>query len=271
MSESAVLEAFPRRPIALTSAREQAQRRRLGLIGVIILTLAAAYFGYRDWQRASLRDDLRARGVEAEVLEAEGSCLSRRQISGDRPMGCTYTIRYRLRPDHGGDVRTAEARLSERFLVFAPPALYDPLDPGRVMFKSEAERDPDHVSGAIMWAFLILVPVAGWLFWLATGRRALAAAARSPSPVVVAIDRFEPNSASGRLDVWFHRPEGGSPILNRFRPGAGPLIVSMPSDVGVGALALLAPRGRPILLDAGLSELNLTEEERAAIQRAARS
>ncbi len=270
---SSVIQAFPRRPIAPALTKEQANRRRLWLLAVIAIFLVAAYFGFRDWQRAALRDDLRARGVEAEVLEAEGSCLSRRQISGDQNLGCTYTIQYRLRPEHGGEVRSAEARLSERFLVFAPPALYDPADPSRVMFKPEVERAPDHVSGTITWAVLILVPAAALLLWLATGRRALAAAARDPKPTVVAIDRAVRRTPSNQLEIWFERPEGGAPILNVFREGNGPLLVPPPADAPADrdyALALLTPKGRPILLDDRLAMVALSDEERAAVLQAAR-
>jgi hypothetical protein len=55
-------------------------------------------------------------------------------------------------------------------------------------------------------------------------------------------------------------------------PGEEPLLVRPPADAPDGQqwlLALRSPKGRPYALDAGLRDLDLSEEERAAIRYAA--
>lgn len=271
MSDVPVIQAFPKRPIALKVVPGDAWRRRLMLIGALLLFLPLVWYGNSTLQRWSLRADLRERGVKAEVLNAEGSCLSRRTISGDTPRGCDYDIRYAVRPEHGGGEREASVYLpGAPPLVFAPSVLYDPQDPDRVMTERAVQQDDRIVDIAIPTVLLTLMPLLALLVWFATGNGALKAAAAAPRPAIVAIDRAvrRPN----RLDIWFRKPDGKGQGLRSFKKG-GPLLAAPPAGAPPDkqwALALLSLNGHPILLDEGLTELELTEAERAAIYLAAR-
>ena len=76
---ASVLDLFPRRPIRLARDRQRTTRRLLLLAVTVVLALPAFYWGLQSWQSASLRADLRERGVyAAETLDAEGDCTSRR-------------------------------------------------------------------------------------------------------------------------------------------------------------------------------------------------
>ena len=271
MTASPIVDAFPRRPLSLTKSPEHTRRRLLWLLGVVALAILPLYGIVSDLRMRSLRNDLLERGVEGEVLSADGSCLSRRQITGDEPRGCNFEITYRLRKEEGGDVRTAEVWLSGSAPgVFAPPALYDPQDPSRVMLKPEVEREPE-LDTRVGSSLLMLIPALALLAWFATGRGALAKAARDPRPVVVPIERTVWNGQARRTEVWFERPGGGNPLRNDFRENDGPLL-ARPPDAADGrqyALGLLTPKGVPVLLDKELKMIDLSEEERAAVLRAA--
>lgn len=271
MSDVPVIQAFPRRAIAVNAVPGEARRRLLMLIGALLLFLPIAWFTYSTVERVSLRADLRARGVSAEVLNAQGNCLSQRTISGDSPRGCNLDIRYAVRPEHGGGEREASVYLpGEAPLVFAPAVLYDPQDPGRVMTERDVQRDESIVNIAIPGVFLTLLPLLALLLWFATGKRAFRQAAAEPRPAVVPIERAV--RRPDRLDVWFRRPDGKGQGLRSFRKGE-PLLVAPPAGSPPDqqwALALLTRSGHPILIERELAELALTEEERAAIYRAAR-
>ena len=226
---------------------------------------AGLYFGWSMWQDQQTRQFLRTSGVEAEVLNSEGTCYSRRQISGDNPRGCNLDIDYQLRPEEGGGVRHARVWLDGRQPIFAPPALYDPADPGRVMLKPEAERD-------LRWTELVgvpvvlLVPIVGLFFWLFGHKGGLVDALKDPMPVTVPVDRFV--RGPKMLQVWFRKPEGGKELLQVFGEGKQPLLLHPPAGAtsdNPWALALLSPKGRPILLDSDLATIDLTDAERAAI------
>src|ERR1044071_10087468 len=138
-----------------------------------------------------LRADLKARGVRAaETMDAEGSCTSRRSRAGgsSSPIGCSLNVTYRLRPEEGGEVRTAPVHLEGSAPIFTPTAIYDPNDPGRVMLEPEMER-------AMTWSellgpvFLLLLPAMTLLAFFATSRRGLALAVRNPDPIAVPVEK----------------------------------------------------------------------------------
>lgn len=272
MSDAPVVRAFPRRPIVLAADPAAARRRMLLLVGALLLFLPLIWFGSSTLQERALRADLRARGVEAEVLTAEGSCLSRRGITGDTPSGCNLDIRYRVQDAHGGGEREAEVYLPGAApLVFAPPALYDPEDPERVMTRADVERGQPFMNVAVPIVLFTLLPLLALLAWAASGRGALKQAAADPRPAIVPIVRAARHAQTNRLDIWFQRPDGGEG-LRSYKSG-GPLLVAPPPEATPGqqwVLALLTAKGWPILLDQELAELDLTDAERAAIWQAAR-
>ncbi|RJF88147.1 hypothetical protein D3874_14910 [Oleomonas cavernae] len=271
MSDVPVVQAFPKRPIAIKVVAADVRRRRLMLVGALLLFLPLVWYGNSTLQRWSLRADLRERGVTAEVLNAEGSCLSRRGVSGDTPRGCDYDIRYAVRPEHGGGEREASVYLpGAPPLVFAPSVLYDPQDPSRVMTERAVQQDDRIVDIAIPTALLTLMPLLALLVWFATGKGALVKAAAAPRPAIVAIERAV--RRQNRLEIWFRKPDGKGQGMRSF-PKGGPLLVAPPPGAAPDkqwALALLNLSGYPILLDEELAELELTEAERGAIYRAAR-
>ena len=70
------------------------------------------------------------------------------------------------------------------------------------------------------------------------------------------------------LQVFFHKPDGGKELVQIFAKDKEPLLFHPPAGAASDnpwALALISPRGRPILLDRDLATLDLTEAERAAI------
>ena len=147
---AAVIDAFPRRPIALADTAKNAPSRWLWLIGAILLLLPVAYVAYTAWQRTSLRADLVARGVDANMLGAEGTCTSRRTISGPEPRGCTYAITYQLREEEGGGTREGSIYVPGAGpRVFAPPARYDPQNPDRIMSVADIERGEPIMNVAV--------------------------------------------------------------------------------------------------------------------------
>jgi len=268
---ASIIDVFPRRPIALAKDSKRWRDRMLLLVAVLITALPSLYWGHISWQRAALQQDLRARGVQAdEVIEAEGDCYSRRnRYSGaERPIDCWLTLTYRLRPEEGGRVITAPAHLDGRMPIFTPPAFYDPQAPERVMLKPEMDRDLgwDETFGPY---FLLVIPAILLGLFFATARRGLAAAARAPHPLAVAIEYV--GRAPNKYWVRFRAPAAAKSHVDTFR-GATPLMIAPPPGSPPGeewALALLSPNGRPYLLDARLAWLDLSEEERAAVLAAA--
>lgn len=261
----AVIDAFPRRPITLADTAKNATSRRLWLIGAILLLLPVAYVGYSAWQRTSLRADLVARGVDADVMRAEGSCLSRRSVSGSEPRGCTYSITYQLREEEGGGTREGSIYVPGAGpRVFAPPARYDPQNPDRIMSVADIERGEPIMNVAVPIVLFGLFSGLCFLVWHAMGNKALTAAAATPQPVLVPIRRAAVRDKTNVLEVWFGRPDGSEG--KQGFAGSRPLTVGSAPD---HALALLGPGNRPILLRHDLAELRLTEAERAAILQAA--
>jgi hypothetical protein len=274
MSVSPVLDVFPRRPIALVTTPARRRGRAIGLIVCLLLFAPAIYWGVQSWSSARLRADLREHGVmAAETIDADGSCTARRsRLSGsETPISCDYTLTYRLRPEEGGAVRQAPVHLDGASPIFTPNAYYDPADPSRVMLKPEMDRDMTW-SELLGPVFLLLLPLAALLWWWGTGRRGLAAAAALPEPLIAPVEKAIRQMPANRLTVHF-RPEGAPrPFGTTFGPGEEPLLVRPPAGAPEGqqwVLALRSPKGRPYALDAGLRELELTEEERTAIRNAA--
>jgi len=264
VAHAQLIEAFPRRPIALVKPAGRARTLRNALIIILLLFLPGLYWGWSLWQDQQLREFLRTRGVEAEVVDAQGSCWSRRQISGDAPRGCNLDIQYRLRPEHGGQVREADVWLDGRQPIFTPPALYDPADPSRVMLRPEAERDL-RWSEWIGVPIALAIPFAGLLLWLFGRKHQLEGAVGDPKPLTVPVEKMV--RRGDLLETWFRRPDGKE-MLQVFPQGKMPYLLNPPPDAGSDrpwALALLSPRGRPILLDSELGELELSAEERAAL------
>jgi hypothetical protein len=270
MNAHPIVHAFPDRAIALAPDPAATKRRRLQLAGVLLLFVPLIWFGYSTLHTRALRADLRTRGVPAEVLSAEGSCLSRRGITGDSPRGCNLDIRYRTRD--GGAERTASVYLPGAApLVFAPPVLYDPEDPGRVMTKADVERGDPFMNLAVPLAAFTLIPLVALLVWFATGDGQLKRAAAAPRPTIVPVLRAT-RDKQGRLAIVFPRPGGGPDGRALFATGE-PLLVTPPAGAPAGsqwAAALLTAKDWPILLDQDLARLDLTPDERDAILRAAR-
>lgn len=266
MSHAAIIDAFPRREIALAPDPQAAKSRRLWLAGLTLLLLPGLWWGWSLWQTGELRQALRANGVETTVLNAEGDCFSRRQISGDEPRGCNFEIEYEVRPEHGGGTRRADVRLDGARPLFTPPALYDPADPGRVMLKPEAERDARWTEW-IGVPLLLALPLGGLVLMILARKDPLAAALADPRPATVPIDRFVRQGQA--LQVWYRRAPGeAKEWLQVFSHGSEPFLLHSPAesaDDRPWALALLHPRGRPILLDRALIRLDLSNEERARL------
>lgn len=272
MNDHPVLHAFPGRPIALVRDPAKTRRRAMLLVGAMLLFVPLIWFGASTLHTRALRADLRARGLPAEVLNAQGDCYSRRNVTGDTPRGCNFDIRYRTRD--GGPERTAKVYLPGAApLVFAPAVLYDPQDPSRVMTRADVDRGDPFMNLAVPIVLFTLMPLVALLVWLATGDAALRRAASAPRPGIVPILRVTRDARTNRLRVFFPRPGGGPDGAATFATG-GPLLVTPPPAEGEGrqwALALLTDKGWPVLLDETLSRLDLTPDERGAILRAARS
>jgi len=271
MNDHPVLHAFPRRPIALVRDPARARRRLVLLIGALLLFVPLIWFAASTLHSRALRADLRARGVPAEVIDAQGNCYSRRSISGNTPRGCNLDIRYRTRADDAE--RSAKVYLPGAApLVFAPPVLYDPQDPARVMTKADVDRGDPFMNLAVPFVLFTLLPLVALLVWFATGDGKLRKAAAAPRPGIVPILRATRDPRTNRLQLFFPRPGGGPDGAATFASG-GPLLVTPPAGGAEGrqwALALLAEKDWPLLLDEGLSRLDLTPEERESILRAAR-
>lgn len=274
MSAYPVLNAFPRRPIALVTTPGRRRARIIGLILCLLLFGPSLYWGYKAWSGQALRLDLRDHGVlAAETMDADGSCTSRRsRLSGtETPLSCDYTLTYRLRPEEGGEVRQAPVHLDGASPIFTPSAYYDPADPGRVMLKPEMDRDMtwSELLGPI---FLLLLPLACLAWWWGTARRGLAAAAANPNPLIAPVEKAVRQMPANRL-ILHVRPAGDTRAwITALGPGEEPLLVRPPPGAAEGEqwlLALRSPKGKAYALDAGMKDLDLTEQERAAIRNAA--
>jgi hypothetical protein len=270
---ASVLEVFPRRPIALARDPRRRSMRLLLLAATLVLALPALYWGDQSWQSASLRADLRARGVRAaETLNAEGDCTARRsRLSGtERPIDCWFDLTYRLRPEEGGALRKAQVHLEGGAPIFTPSAIYDPQDPGRVMLEPELERDMSW-SELLGPFFLLLLPAATFIAFFATARRGLAKAARHPDPLIVPVEKVI--RQPGRLYLHTRAPGAPKPAVDSFPVPLVPLQV--PAPYGAPSeqqwvLALKAPGGRHYVLDGALAWLDLTDDERGRVLNAAR-
>ena len=274
MSTSPVLDVFPRRPIALVTTPARRRNRIIGLVLCLLLFGPSLYWGYQAWSSQALRADLREHGVmAAETMDAEGSCTSRRsRLSGNEtPVSCDYIVTYRLRPEEGGRVRQAPVHLDGASPIFTPTAYYDPADPGRVMLKPEIDRDMTW-SELLGPFFLLLLPLVALLWWWATGRGGLAKAAARPNPLIAPVERAVRQLPANRLNVHFRPPGDARAGYKSFGPGEEPLLVRPPAGAAQDEqwlLALRSPTGRAYALDAEMKDLDLTDEERAAIRSAA--
>jgi hypothetical protein len=271
MSASPVLHAFPRRPIGLVTTPQRRRGRIAGLIFCLLLFGPSLYWGIVRWNEASLRADLRERGVmAADTATSEGSCTSRRgRLTGeDTPRGCSFTITYSLRAEEGGGERQADVYLHGRPPILTPSAWYDPQDPSRVMLRPEIDRDP---GWSQRWApfLLLLLPLIGLLWWWFSGRQGLAKAAANPDPVIAPIEQVPPGN---RLTIHFRPPGAPRASVKVYGPGEQPFLVRPPADAPADqqwVLTLRSPKGRYHALDAGLKDLDLSEQERAALHEAA--
>ena len=269
MAGSPVLDAFPKRPLVPVTAPGHSRKRLVGLLIVLLLVLPSAFLFFKVAREDALRSDLRARGAQTSVLSSEGRCTSRRQISGDEPLGCNLTITYRAR-EEGDQLLTADVWLDgDSPRIFTPDAVYDPVDPSRVMLKPEVdrEREPDEFVLALI---LLALPAFGLLVWFAGGKGRLAKAASNPQPQLVQIDRAV---AQQRWVEYWVRPGGlGEPVRSVMPASQRPFLVAPPEEESgdrLWALALLDSRGKPFLLDENLSLLDFTTQERQALRTAA--
>jgi hypothetical protein len=269
---SAIVDAFPRRPLRLAKNPKRTRNRALLLVTALLLTLPSLYWGNIAWQSGQLRRDLRANGVQAvNVSDSRGDCASRRnRLSGtSNPISCEVTLSYELRPEEGGGTRTATLHLDGRMPIFTPSVYYDPADPGRAMLKPEMERAMqwDELLGPIL---LLIIPGIVFLIWLFGGRRGLKQAAANPEPIIVPIEKVIRAPAK----MYIHSRPPGAPraFVDTFPAPTQPLLVR-PPEGSPGeqqwALALLHPKGRSYLLDSELAWLDLTDQERAAVLAAA--
>lgn len=274
MSAAPVLLAFPRRPIGLVTTPARRRARIIGLVFCLLLFGPSLYWGVVRWNEASLRADLRERGVmAASTGDADGSCTSRRsRLSGtETPQGCDFTVSYTLRPEEGGGERMAQVHLDGRSPIFTPSVYYDPQDPSRAMLKPEMDRDPGFSQVTAPY-WLLLLPLACLLWWWAASRRGLAAAAASPNPVIAPIEKGVRQMPANRLILHFRPPGDPRTWITALGPGEEPLLVRPPAGAAEGEqwlLALRSPKGKAYALDAGMKDLDLSEEERAAIRNAA--
>ncbi|HYD11804.1 MAG TPA: hypothetical protein VEC11_03050 [Allosphingosinicella sp.] len=274
MSASPVLAAFPRRPIALVTTPKHRRGRLIGLAFCLLLFGPSLYWGVVRWNEASLRADLRERGVMAAATgDAEGSCTSyRRRLSGtETPKGCSFTVTYTLRPEEGGGERQADVWLDGRAPILTPAVWYDPQDPSRAMLRPEIDRDPSFSQWAAPFLLLIL-PLVGLLWWWAIGRGGLAKAAASPDPLIAPIEQATRHMPSNCLTIHFRPPGAARASVKAYGPGEEPFLVRPPADAPPDqqwVLALRSPKGRSYALDVGLRDLELTEAERSRIYEAA--
>src|SRR4051812_24389656 len=270
---ASVTEVFPRRPLRLASDPKRTRNRALLLALAALLALPSLYWGNQAWQSTSLRADLRARGVRApETLGAKGDCTARRsRLSGsERPIGCWFTLSYRLRPEEGGTVREAQVHIEGWPSIFTPPAIYDPRNPGRVMLEPELER-------AMTWSellgplFLLLLPATALLVFFATSRRGLAKAAANPEPVIVPVEKVI--RQPGRTTIHTRVPGTARPYADTFAKAETALLVPPPPGAPADqqwVLALKSPKGRHYVLDSQLAWLDLPDDERNRLLSAAR-
>jgi hypothetical protein len=270
---ASVIELFPRRPLGLRADPKRRKQRILLLAVIALLALPALYWGYQSVHGAMLRADLKARGVRAaETMDAEGDCTSRRsRVSGsESPIGCSFAVTYRLRPEEGGEVRTAQAHLEGSAPIFTPTAIYDPQDPGRMMLEPEMEREMTW-SELLGPVFLLLIPAVALVAFFATSRRGLARAARNPDPVIVPVEKVIRQPA--KLYLHTRMPGAARPCVDVFPNPTMPLQVPPPPGAGADqqwVLALRSRKGRPYVLDSELAWLDLTDEERSRLLSAAR-
>lgn len=266
-----IVDIFPRRPIKLANVPGRAKRRIMLLVLAALLALPALYWGNKAWQSQSLRQDMRARGVEAaSVSDSKGDCTSRRQrLSGsESPIGCEVTLTYELRPEEGGGTRTATLHLDGRMPIFTPRVYYDPANPDRAMLKPEVDRELSW-SETIGPAFLLLLPAIALAFFFFGGRRGLAKAAADPKPLTVPIEKVMHHQ--NKLYVHSRPPGAERAVVDAFTNPATPLLVRPPDGAPEGqqwALALMGAK-RPYLLDSQLADLDLTEAERSDVLGAA--
>ncbi|MDB5694154.1 MAG: hypothetical protein JWO81_3217 [Alphaproteobacteria bacterium] len=271
MSTAPILIAFPRRPLGLVREKGRYAKRAFGLAAALLLFLPWLWWVGKIGGDFLLRRDLRERGVAAEVLRSDGPCyIHTTRFLSRKPKGCALDIVYRLRPEEGGGTRSAKVWLWGRRPISMPAAYYDPAAPGRVLLKPEIARGTT-MDDFIPMFLLLLMPAGALSIWLFSSRKALAAAARRPRPVIVEIDRIASGPRSNRLEVRFRRSDDGREAVATFRTG-GPLLISPPPGAPPGrqwGLALLGPKDVPLLLDSELSLIDLTPDARAGILRAA--
>ena len=269
-----LIDHFPRRPLTLSPDPKRRKNRIVLATLIALLALPGIYWGYRSVSSAWLRSDLQARGVRAaETMDAEGDCRSRRsRFSGEvRPIDCWLNLTYRLRPEEGGEVRTAPVHLMGRAPIFTPPAFYDPQDPGRVMLEPEMQRSMTW-SELIGPVFLLFLPALLFIGYItATSRRGLARAARVPDPVLAQVEKAIRQPS--RLTIHTRIAGADRAYVDSFANPEAPFQVAPPAGAPSNqqwVLALRSPKGRHYVLDSQLAWLDFTDDERNRLFGAAR-
>lgn len=265
MSHVAVINAFPRRPIALIADPKAGGKRLLWLAVILLCFLPGLYWAWILQSSAGLKQDLLDRGVVAEVLRAEGTCFSRRQITGNAPRGCDYEVEYRLRPEDGGGTRTADVRLDGTRPVVTPELLYDPQNPDRAMFRPEMERSRRWQEW-IGVPLMLIFPIGGLIIWFLLRKDGWAEALADPRPAALPVSRLV--RLNKGMQVWYYPEPGGKEQVQGFREGSTPFLLHNPNgnpDDPPYVLALRHPVGRYLLLDREMPRLALTAEERARL------
>ena len=263
MSEAAVLEAFPRRPINVVGAKTKAVRFRNGIIIFLLLCLPAAWLTNKLVRENDLRTDLAARGVSVDTLSTEGECMSRRGVLEDEPQGCWLDVTYQVRPEDGGGERTVNTYIRGAAPILPPDTVYDPENPDRMML-APMVADSLSTSELFITGIAIVVPLAFLALWMLNLTRGLEAAARDPQPLFVPVG--DVTDAGNYTHTKLTAPSGRT--FTGVIRGARPFLMDSADGTRRG-LALMGPKGKPQILDDGLKTIELTEDERRRIFDAA--
>ncbi len=261
-----VLDVFPRRPLKLRS-HGTSLRPDLWVLGVLLVFVVMMFFDFRD-QMPALIDDLRLQGatpaVQAGVGEG-GKCETNRGLTT-----CDFSAQY----------RTADGRDLERRLHYSTlfqevddkqpfTVRYDPRAPGHISSSWGVRLLPNRLLAQLLaLALLGLVLIGGgWeIAWRYRSRKSLQLAGAQPTPIVARFVKVHPSRGHADLRFKWTYPATGieQEDKTRFGRGVQPFWLDAAKTQ---MLALASPDGHAHLLDAGLREVGLTDEERRELMR----
>lgn len=267
MSQPITALQWPARPIQVDPA--SISRPRLAYLSIVILFLLAVLL--TAWQAPGILRDLQLKSsgtVTNEFHITKGECTTRNLVFTD----CDTKFQFIT----ASSDRVYSGEASFMFLDwstgdYAVDVIYDADDPSRATLSLGTDKI---LNRSLTWGAFAILLYGGSFFMLAAtvrshGDKKKLATASPLSTVAVELKNFTKRRKSSLVTYslkterkWFKHN-----IFTKFPAGQEPLLLHAPGGKPFGVAVIHQATSSPILLDRGLTRLNLTDDERKEIWR----